>query len=599
VLGVVFGLVHCGAGQTLSIPPRPSDAPGGSVFAHRIEALPLAERETLIEREVLRGNVPDFLRRLHPVAVPAVIDGITNRAVIYVTPDYLAVGSEENCFLAPLTPQTAQRIADATGCLLPTRWMVDAIHSSAAIKLTPAPIPPSAAMTGVAAFVQHSAMVRRQRWDQWAAHPLGSLVVGHKKDVVLSSRLANAPGKVAIYGWHLPDGRPIQPLYVGHSDTWVDYSHAVRLVHSTAQIDGRPRPLDELLGDPELAVLLSSEGPLLNVRYPTNRSSASRSSLLTGSPAVPPGLTWFTNAPFAERTSMFQLLPDVRVQINEPTSLASASANRQVVLVLYALPNGNTIEQTAGRRVKPADDWHFDIQHIAAQTRFVRAADTNRLWVIAYLEAEPKSWPSWRKAHVGEPMLIPAIVETLVQVYSNRPVRVALSGHSGGGSFIFGYLNAVNEIPDAVERIAFLDANYGYDPAHGHTEKLEQWLRSSDRHFLNVLAYDDAIALLDGKPFVSATGGTWYRSHLMKTNFAEHFKWTSRLADELEIFSTLSNRVQFLLKENPGRKILHTVQVDRNGFIHSMLSGTTLEGRGYEYFGPRSYERWIESASAP
>ena len=37
-----------------------------------------------------------------------------------------------------------------------------------------------------------------------------------------------------------------------------------------------------------------------------------------------------------------------------------------------------------------------------------------------------------------------------------------------------------------------------------------------------------------------------------------------------------------------------TIQVDRNGFIHAMLIGTPLENHGYEYFGERAYERWIQ-----
>jgi len=51
--------------------------------------------------------------------------------------------------------------------------------------------------------------------------------------------------------------------------------------------------------------------------------------------------------------------------------------------------------------------------------------------------------------------------------------------------------------------------------------------------------------------------------------------------------------VQFILKENPEKKILHTVQVERNGFIHSMVSGTSNQSQGYEYFGPRAYSKWI------
>ncbi len=540
------------------------------------------------------GNVPDFLRRPRPVTIVLGAAGQTNIATFFVTPDYLAVGSDEDYFLTPMTPQTAQRIADATGCLLPTRKMVDAIHSAAEVKLAPAPIPPSAAMTSVEMFARHNAMVRTQRLAQIISHPPGSLVAGHKKDVVLSNRLTNAPGKVAIYGWHKADGKPIQPLYTGHADAWVDYSQCVRLVHSNLQLNGEPRATAEVLKDQKLAALLSDEGPLASVRYTTNRA-AHENAAAPPSPEIPAGIQWSTNAPFGERSATFQLLPDVRVQINEPLGIASARSGSTLALVLYTLPNGNTIEQTAGRKRKPGDDRNFDIQHIAAQTRFVRAADTNRVWVIAHLEAAPKSWPAWRKAHASGPARIPAMVEALAGRYADRSVRIILGGHSGGGSFIFGYLNAVEEIPERLERLAFLDANYAYDPAQRHAQKLARWLKASDRHYLSVLAYDDAAALLDGKPFVSATGGTWYRSHLLKTNLAAHFEFTVRKAGGLEWDAALSNRVQLILKDNPTRQIWHTVQVERNGFIHSMLSGTPFEGRGYEYFGPRAYEKWIQS----
>ena len=152
----------------------------------------------------------------------------------------------------------------------------------------------------------------------------------------------------------------------------------------------------------------------------------------------------------------------------------------------------------------------------------------------------------------------------------------------------------IEGVPDAVERIAFLDSTYAYDPARGHADKLARWLKPSDRHYLTVLAYDYANALLDGKPFVSSTGGTWYRSHVMQTNLAAHIAFTRADADGFQNSFALERRVQFLLKENPDRKVLHTVQVERNGFIHAMLAGTPLEGRGYEYFGPRAYDAWIE-----
>ncbi len=55
----------------------------------------------------------------------------------------------------------------------------------------------------------------------------------------------------------------------------------------------------------------------------------------------------------------------------------------------------------------------------------------------------------------------------------------------------------------------------------------------------------------------------------------------------------LDGRLVFWFKENPNHEIFHTVQVERNGFIESLLSGTPMEGRDYVYFGERAYSKDI------
>src|SRR5262249_20136942 len=165
---------------------------------------------------------------------------------------------------------------------------------------------------------------------------------------------------------------------------------------------------------------------------------------------------------------------------------------------------------------------------------------------------------------------------------------------SGGGSLIFGYINSVSQIPDHVERIAFLDANYAYETQR-HRDKLIAWLRTSDRNYLVVLAYNDAVALLNGKSFVSATGGTWGRSHLMVNDLEGQFLFAKNHTAGMQHFTALGGRVQFFLKENAARQVLHTVLVERNGFIESMLSGTGLGGAGYIYYGDRAYSRYIRA----
>ena len=583
---IAAGLLFTSAlsAQTLALPNRQTNAPTGSDFARTLIPLPLVEREVIIQNEILRGNVPQFLRQLLPVTVTNVSAGKTNSARFFVTPDYLAVGAAEDYFLAPMTPVTAQFIADQLDCMLPTRKMVDAIYAAAEVKLVPAPIPPSAAMTSVPLFQQHNKVISTQRNATIGQSPISALVAGHKKDVVITPRLATNINKVAIYGWHQTNGVPIQPLYLGHKATWVDYSHGIRLVPQRMILNGETTTVSRVLADSELAVLLSDEGVITNARYHT-------SLVVDTPPSTSNRIEWKPSVHFQERIADFTFAPEVRIQLNSPPA-EEFSLVQPVLLILYALPNGNTIEQTIGKTLQPGDDWHFDIQHIGAQTRFLRKLLTNRTIVVAYLEAEMKSWPAWRRKHGDQP--IPDIIARIKAAFPTNQLEVVLTGHSGGGSFTFGYLNTQEKIPDDIKRIAFLDSNYAYETTN-HFRKLATWLHASQEHVLCILAYHDSIALLDGKTFVSERGGTWGRSHALLADLGAPILFASSTNGGLQTHTALNGRVKFFLKENPEKKILHTVQVERNGFIHAMLAGTLGETMGYEYLGERAYPMWIQS----
>ncbi|WP_074304792.1 hypothetical protein [Singulisphaera sp. GP187] len=574
ITALLMGLGSQVQAAELDLPPRPSAALGGVEFARSLADLPLEAREAKILVEFERGNVPRFLRTLVPVSVTTE----QAKATYYVTPDYLAIGSDDDYVLVPMTPFTAQKLADRLDCVLPTPKMVDDIYAAAAIKLSPSPIPPTPAMTTVPVFIQHNETVRGQRKGM----PLGALIAGHKKDVVIASRLFATPGKVAIYGWHKrEDGRPIQPLFTGHVASWVDYSHGIRLIQRRLTVNGEVATVDDVLADPALAPLLSHDGKMTRSRYE-----------FTAFPAEPgvkpqPQPQSFEAAP-GETNEEFRLEPGVRIVINRP----DAGSEKPVLLVYYALPNGATIEQTIGKATKPGDDWHFDIQHIGAQTRFLREKLKDRTLVVAYLENDLKSWPAWRKTYGDK--TIAKILDTVQGRFDPTRTRVVFNGHSGGGSLIFGYLNGLETIPDAVERIAFLDSDYGYETDR-HRDKLAVWLRASDSHVLCVLAYNDAVALLNGKTFVSAAGGTWGRSQLMQADLERSFPFQKRLTDGMHRITALDGRVTFFLKENPEKKIFHTVQVERNGFIESLLSGTRLDEVGYSYFGDRAYSPFIRA----
>jgi hypothetical protein len=164
----------------------------------------------------------------------------------------------------PMTPSIAQPIADAFACLLPTRKMVDQIYAQATVKLAPSPISPlTTDIARATTYYRHHERVEEQR----AGQPLGALIGGIKKDVVITPLLASNPGKVAIYGWHQLNGQPIQPLYLGHVEWYVDYSHGIRLVRSTMIVDGAEMSVADVLADAELHVLISDEGVVTNPSY--------------------------------------------------------------------------------------------------------------------------------------------------------------------------------------------------------------------------------------------------------------------------------------------------------------------------------------------
>jgi hypothetical protein len=547
-----------------------SSARSGSQLAKDLDSLSGEDRERQIEAEIRSGNVPDHWKRFVPIRLTSNIASQEQTLVIFVSPDYLSLGSDQDFLRIPLSPHVAQNVADHLECLLPTRRMVDQIYAAAEVVLKPQPMAPTDEMIRVSYFARHNQEIQNHLNERYPNRSRGQLLAGHKKDVVLTPRLVESRRRVAIYGWHEAKDRPIQPLYLGHAETWVDYSHGIRLVARRGFLNGIPCDLRDVLADEKLCELLSDEGPLEVASY--NRPSQPEQ----------------TSSADGETTTFLHWTPDVRVCINESTSSAEIPPET-TELLFYALPNGNTIEQTLGKQMQPGDDWHYDIQHIAAQTRFLRREQPHKNVVLILLEAKGLSWPAWRKKHGDEQ--IPKLISELRARYSSKEISVVLSGHSGGGSLIFGFLNASAEIPAEVTRIAFLDATYAYDTER-HSSKIANWLKRPGSS-LCVLAYKDDEVTLNGKRIVSATGGTWYRSHLMRDDLAASFQFSETTENDIVRVTSTDRCIQFLLHTNPAKKILHTVQVDKNGLIHSLLAGTPLEEQAYQYFGERAYSEFI------
>jgi hypothetical protein len=244
-----------------NIPARPFFAMKGSEFARTISSMDGSIREQAILTQLIEGNLPDFLRRLKPVRLSRRLkDGRKITVSIFVMPDYLAVGSDSDFLLIPMTLRTATQIALQFGFVLPTKKMVDAIFRQSAFHFTPEPLPPGPLMRSTAYYVKHDERIKEQR--QTLEKSLDALVSGHKKDVVLTNRLVQAVGRIAIYGWHRLSGVPIQPLSTVHQATYADYSHGIRLVSEIVLVDGKPKSIYSVLQDPQLTKVLSDEGTI-------------------------------------------------------------------------------------------------------------------------------------------------------------------------------------------------------------------------------------------------------------------------------------------------------------------------------------------------
>ncbi len=293
---------------------------------------------------------------------------------------------------------------------------------------------------------------------------------------------------------------------------------------------------------------------------------------------------------FAEQVRWLRLDSGVRTMLNAPLTLR---ADRRL-LVVFATPNGNTVEQTLGCAASNELDWRYDIQHVAAQIRRLRELDATRDIILAVVQAPELSWPAFRRKQLGGDSIIRELVAMLSKEVAAD--RIALACHSGGGSFVFGYLNAAAELPAIVERIVFLDANYSYSDDEGHGDKLLAWLKGDADRKLIVIAYDDREIALDGKRVVGPDGGTFRASQRMLGRFRRDLELTEQPLGQFLHTSGLAGQVQFFVHGNPENKILHTALVgDMNGLLQGLTLGTDRASRWGRFGGPRAYSQWIQT----
>lgn len=250
-----------------------------SKFYEEMRILPINEREDLIVKEILSGNTPDFLKKFVRIkTVQKDSSGKKHSVTFFATPDYLAIGNDLNYFTIPMTPISAQKIADSLNASLPTPKVVDIIYEKSKLKLEPFNFIPRGNRNETPDILNdHSRIVTAQ--IKASGKTPGIFVAGTKKDIVISSKLSDPKRThhVIIYGWHRLNGVAIQPVTNVHIDIYVDYSHGVRLISNRVLVDGKKYDYRTLLKDPLLHTLLNGESePLLRTSYLLENSSEKR-----------------------------------------------------------------------------------------------------------------------------------------------------------------------------------------------------------------------------------------------------------------------------------------------------------------------------------
>ena len=235
--------------------PRQQSSMGGREFYEQAAAMNWKARDSFAVQELTAGNMPSFLKKFTPIQV-SVIDSSTGKKIsgtYYVMPDYLSIGTDKDWARIPLTPMAAQEVADRLDCFLPTRKMVNDIYKAASIKLQPVPL--FAFRDSTVTMWHHHLIIEGQRQGR------RGLVAGIKKDVVISGKITREAraNRVAIYGWHQLNGIPIQPLYTGHVNWWVDYSHGIRLIYKKIKVGRNWMNYEDVLRHPVLSKLLCDE----------------------------------------------------------------------------------------------------------------------------------------------------------------------------------------------------------------------------------------------------------------------------------------------------------------------------------------------------
>lgn len=280
------------------IPASPSSPLSGKEILDKLKTLSGADREKFMVQLLKDGNVPDFLRDMSTVEFEVADANGTMHTVKYqVTPDYLAVGTNEDYVFVPLSAQGAQEVALAWDMSPPTAKMVDQLNTRGIVVdfrqgYGTTEFAPYSSAAAVDAYGVRNEKVRGEDytaafWKTVGDTPDGQVmthadlgggpVSGHMKDIVMTEKVTAAadravqagdttPDKIGLY--HPAQQKQGEAMAADHNVDYVDYSQGLRMVSPIIEVDGTKIHISEVLAGQgtyaDYHTLLSGEGPMDN-----------------------------------------------------------------------------------------------------------------------------------------------------------------------------------------------------------------------------------------------------------------------------------------------------------------------------------------------
>lgn len=87
------------------------------------------------------------------------------------------------------------------------------------------------------------------------------------------------------------------------------------------------------------------------------------------------------------------LYGDIVITIDRPQQMIKGAPT---YIVFFALPNTNTVKWISGRKVEEGGDRRYNIQHVGAQTRFLRDKMPDCNLLVAYMGEKNDLYPQSR-----------------------------------------------------------------------------------------------------------------------------------------------------------------------------------------------------------